>query len=354
MKAGAPPLAPETMGDIRMLPSAGGQPVSDATAEQAAEWLTLLMSGDATGYDRQCWQQWRAANPEHERAWAHIEAVINRLKALDPKAAYQVLSPGAAAAQLPTSKSPRRRKVAGMLLWAGSAGAAGLLGSRTGTWQQLAAEHRTRTGEQRTVSLEDGTRVTLNTGSALSVRFDSDVRLLRLLAGEVLIVTAHAATGAAAADPRPLIVETDAGRIRALGTRFTVRRREKDTGVAVLENAVAILPAEGTGEPWLARAGQRISFTRSTIFPAVSAGEQDAAWSRGQIVADNVRLADFLTDLGRYRSGIIRCDPAVADLRFSGVFPLNDTDRILASLPEVLAVQVQQRTRYWVNVGAAP
>lgn len=326
-------------------PMAGGQPISEAVADQAAEWLTLLMSGEATDEDHRRLQQWRNAHPDHERAWKHIETVTGRFKVMEPQAAYKTLSPYS------DLKSPARRRALNLLLWGGVIGVTGALASRTRTWQTVVADYRTPTGEQRTVALSDGTRILLNTASAIDVRFDGQRRLVRLVAGEVMIVTGHALVGGVA-DQRPFIVETDEGRIRALGTRFSVRQDDDRTSVAVLESAVEITPDDAAGQPLVLHTGERTTFTRRAIAAASPVTERDSAWTRGQIVADNVRLGDFLVDLARYRPGIVRCEPSVANLRFSGVFPLDDTDRILDTLPTVLPVEVRLRTRYWVTVEA--
>ena len=63
-----------------------------------------------------------------------------------------------------------------------------------------------------------------------------------------------------------------------------------------------------------------------------------------------MRLADFVQELSRYRPGWLRCDPAVADLRVSGVFQIDDTDRALAAVAHALPVRVERRTRYWVTL----
>ena len=78
--------------------------------------------------------------------------------------------------------------------------------------------------------------------------------------------------------------------------------------------------------------------------------QQAPAWLRGQLVAERLRLADFLDQVGRYRRGVIRCDPRVADLIVSGVYALDDTDRILASLARALPLRVSRYTAYWVVV----
>lgn len=337
-----------TLAAGRPAPRAGGRAIDPAIADQAADWLTLFMSGEAGDDDRQRWSRWRSAHPDHERAWRHIEEVTGRFKDMAPRAAYQVLSPYTG-----TATAPNRRAALRVLLWGGIAGTAGLLAARTPLAQRLAADYRTGIGEQRTVMLADGTALTLNTDSAVDVRFDAAQRLLRLLAGEVLVVTGHAQTATGRAWP-PLVVATAQGRIRALGTRFTVRQRMQGTDVAVLQSAVEIAPDDLAQRPRVLEAGQRLSFTRSAIGPAGPADDAAPAWTRGQLVADDMRLDAFLEELGRYRQGVVRCAPEVEDLRLSGVFPLQDTDRILATLPNVLPVQVAQRTRFWVTVEAQP
>lgn len=323
----------------------GGLPLAQRVADQAADWLTLLMSGDATATDRDRWQQWRAAHPDHERAWRHIEAVTGRFKALDSGAAYRTLSPYAG----PDRAARRRRKAMRTLLWGASAGAVGLLAGRAPLVREQLADQRTRTGEQRVVTLADGSVVTLNTASAFDVRFDAQRRLLRLLAGELMIVTGPAARADPRPDPRPFLVETAEGTVRALGTRFTVRQWDDGrTGVAVIEDAVEITPAEGSSR--ILRAGQRAMFSRFAADAPAPLGEAELAWTRGQIMADRMRLGDFAAEFARYRPGVVRCAQAVVDLRVSGVFPLQDTERILAALPNVLPVQVRRYTRYWIAI----
>ncbi len=239
----------------------------------------------------------------------------------------------------------------GTLLWLGTAGVGSLLVSRTQTWQQTVADYRTGTGEQRAVYLADGTHIMLNTYSAIDVAFDAQHRTIRLITGDILITTHPVHT--LISDPRPFIVETAEGCIRALGTRFTVSQRKGRTHVAVLEHAVEVTLAAAPDRQYILPAGQQLSFTRHTLNNATTLDKQTTGWTQGQIIADNIRLGDFITDLGRYRTGLLRCDPAVAELRLSGVFPLDDTDRILETLPSVLPVRVRLLTRYWVIVEAA-
>lgn len=323
---------------------AGGLPLDEHIAQQAADWLTLLMSGEASEEDRCRWQSWRGAHPDHERAWLHIEAVMGRIRALEARAAYENLSPYGRQA-----KPGRRRQLIGLLFIGGLAASTAWPVSRTDTWRQLAADYRTAPGELREIVLADSSRLTLNTDSAVDVRFDAHYRRIRLQVGEIFIATADAL--GKRADSRPFIVETAEGRVRALGTRFFVRQQLGRTIVSVLESAVELAPAQADEAARILEAGQSLAFS-ATGFELAGAGQGGGAqaWLRGQIVAEDMRLEDFLAELQRYRSGFVRCAPAVADLRFSGVFPLHDTDRILAALPKVLPVQVRRRTAYWVMV----
>lgn len=69
------------------------------------------------------------------------------------------------------------------------------------------------------------------------------------------------------------------------------------------------------------------------------------------IVAKDMPLIDFLAELGRHRSGWLSCDPAVAQLKVTGTYPLADIGKILAILQKTLPIDVQLFTRYWIRVG---
>jgi ferric-dicitrate binding protein FerR (iron transport regulator) len=78
-----------------------------------------------------------------------------------------------------------------------------------------------------------------------------------------------------------------------------------------------------------------------------------AAWSEGLIVTRDMRLRDFLEQVGRYRHGYLGCSDEIADLRLSGVFRLEDPEQLLQLLPQTLPVRLRQRTRWWIRVEQA-
>ena len=83
---------------------------------------------------------------------------------------------------------------------------------------------------------------------------------------------------------------------------------------------------------------------------AVAAGAD--AWTQGMLTVIEWRLADFVSELRRYRPGVLRCADAVADLRLSGAFRVDDTDTLLENLGASLPVKVRYLTRYWVSIEA--
>lgn len=326
------------------LPRAGGRVISEAAADQAAEWLTLFMSGMVSEEERLLWQAWRMNHPDNELAWQHIEAVTARFKGLHGAAAYSSLMTAN------KKKQDGRRKMLAILLGIGAVAATGVAGTGAQPLRQLMADFSTGVGEQREWILDDGTRLFLNTASAVNMRFDQRERLLTLISGEIRVQTGHVGRAGRA----PLFVQTSEGRIRALGTIFAVRQRSGLTEVTVQESAVEIAPSRSQHAVRVLMAGQQASFSDTTIAIPTAVAEENVAWLKGHIVANEIRLRDFLTELSRYRSGVVRCDPAVADLRFSGVFPLNDVEGILALLPNSLPVRIKPRSRYWIMVEADP
>ena len=71
------------------------------------------------------------------------------------------------------------------------------------------------------------------------------------------------------------------------------------------------------------------------------------------LLAIDMPLGTLTEELGRYRSGVVRCDPAVADIVVSGAFSLRDTDASLALLQKTLPVRVQQLGPWWVTIKPA-
>ncbi|MFT7723186.1 MAG: FecR family protein [Roseateles sp.] len=316
--------------------AASPQDLAPVVRQQAVEWLLELQAAPASDELRQRWLGWRAAHPDHERAWQHVEAFGAKLGSLPSALAHAALAP-----------PPRRRQAAktlALLLFTG--GAAGLAWQGE-PWQRWTADARTGTGERLALALPDGSQLQLNAGSAIRLAFTATERLLKLLGGEILVRTA--------ADARPFAVETGQGRIDALGTRFSVRdaalQPDGACRVAVFDGAVELRPRRAPAAVLRLRAGQQGRLAADAAAATGAASDDATAWTQGLLVAQDMPLADFLAELARHRPGRLSCSDAVAGLKVSGTYPLADTDRVLELLQAALPVAVRRVTRYWVSVG---
>ncbi|QHF44450.1 histidine kinase [Pseudomonas sp. S35] len=314
-------------------------PLPTEVLEEAAEWLMRLSESELSDSERAEWERWKVSSPERDRAWARAQLLQSKLGGLPPSLAMSALD---------RPSHPERRAALGKL-----ALLLALMPVGWGSWklaqtQQWTADLRTRVGERRELTLADGSRITLNTDTAIDVLFDSQQRLVHLREGEILVQTAQDAS-------RPFLVSTRQGRMQALGTRFTVRELSSRTHLAVLDGAVQVVLADNRqNAPLIVNAGQRTDFSAQHFGALNPADRNVGAWAQGMLMADNMRLADFVAELTRYRHGFVRYDPAIANLRISGAFPISDTQRTLNMLVQTYPVLASAHLNgYWVTLSPA-
>lgn len=314
---------------------------ADPVREQAFEWQVALWSGETSRDEYAAFERWLEADPAHAQAWEQIRGLDQRLQGLPRGVAGDLLRT--------RHRGASRRQVLRAISLVAGTGALAYAVRESPSWTLATADHHTARGERRQLALPDGTLLVLNTATAIDVHFDARERRISLRAGEAHITTAPDPSGTA----RPFLVETRHGSVRPVGTRFTVRLDAERTLATVTEGAVQLASRQAPDAAVLVSAGQQASFTDRTVHSPGPAAPMGGAWVRGLLVAEHMRLSDFLAELGRYRNGLLRCDEAVAGLQLSGVYPLEDTDRILEALPKALPVRVRRATRYWVTVGPA-
>ncbi|BBU44244.1 sigma-70 family RNA polymerase sigma factor [Pseudomonas monteilii] len=195
---------------------------------------------------------------------------------------------------------------------AGVAACVVLLVAATAAWQQapmLLADYHTAVGERQVITLADGTRVTLNSASALSVVFNEHERRVVLDAGEALFETADEA--------RPFVVETAGERVQGGAATFSVRR----------DGRVVLARGEAT-------VGER------PLAVAADAGTQ-MAWQRGKLIFNGKPLGQVLAELERYRHGrIVLSDSKLAAMEVSGVFDLDEPEALLRTLEQRYGLKV--------------
>ena len=303
------------------------------TFEAAASWYVQFQSQPSTPSERQAWQQWLNADPSHQAAWNQMEQLQRSLGALPQDLTRRALS-----------TTQQRRQVLKWMLVLGGTGYLGWNVQQHTSLGNVWADYRTCVGERRRIELADGTRLDLNTSTAIDVVFDGRQRLIRLREGEVLIHTGKLG------GQTPFYVETRQGRVQALGTRFTVRQLSDSTRVGVLEDRVSVSPGDQPNRVRLLGAGESADFDRQNVSPDVAYRGSQAAWVDGLLIVLGARLGDVIDELARYRPGVLQCDLASARLRVSGTFRVDSTDAVLANLQATLPIQVKYFTRYWVSV----
>ncbi|WP_084651582.1 FecR domain-containing protein [Ottowia thiooxydans] len=328
-----------------LLPELQGPRITQAVSLQAAQWLVALQAADVNPEDQAAWKAWRAANPEHERAWQHIESFGTSLRELNLPLAH------AALAGSDDKLRRSRRQAIKVLTIAAFAGTGAWWMRSSAPWGDWQTDHSTAIGERANVTLPDGTVIILNTRTAVDVRFDSTQRLVSLIRGEILITTAPDPQISHTGTARPFLVDTTEGRLRALGTRFAVRQHESRSQVSVFEGAVEIHPTSVSAPSMVLQAGQETFFTRhSAEAPHEAHALTATAWTTGMLVVHEMPLGDFIAELARYRPGRLNCAASIANLRVSGIYPVTDTERVLDMLQRTLPVELQSFTRYWVTV----
>ncbi|HBP30194.1 MAG: FecR domain-containing protein [Advenella sp.] len=315
------------------------EPQQTQLVDEAVKWLVLMHSGRFNEADAQRCAHWRGQSSEHQRVWESVEKLNRQFESVPGSLAMPVLNR--------PRVSENRRMMLKTIALAITAPSAMWLGYRAIPWDSLNAQYRTGTGERRDVALADGSQLSLNTSSAVDVVFDARQRLVLQRSGEIHIQTAHGPQAGA----RPFVVKTQQGSLQALGTRFVVRCTPDRTRLTVLDGAVQVRPLHWS-ETQIVPAGQELDFSADRLGAKVPALPGVGQWVQGVLYAEQMRLADFVAELARYRPGILRCDSSVADIPVSGAFQLNNTDRILEALAQTLPVQIQFRTRYWVTVAA--
>ncbi|MEJ0040337.1 MAG: FecR domain-containing protein [Gammaproteobacteria bacterium] len=343
-----------------------------SVTEQASSWWTLLNNGDATAADHRAFGDWVARSPERVDAFlqsARLSQALTSGKIRWPDTPVEDLIRASKAASgevisLPLPYSERRPN-------ASSEEAPPKFRVRTMTARRIAAvaaiallalgvwlasvlspeRFRTALGEQRSVVLNDGSVVTLNTSSSIEVRMTRDHRVVRLLAGEALFEVAHDAA-------RPFDVTADETTVRAVGTQFNVNRGSGGTTVTVVEGKVAVFTpaASPSGEAEklpLAAGEQLIVSPRIKPHAALADAAVATAWTQRKLVFDHRPLSEVADEFNRYNRRTIEIQGV--ELRgeeITGVFASNDPESFitfLARMPDVRIERDVDRRRFVVT-----
>lgn len=317
-----------------------------ALREEAASWFAAMQGPDAQSRDQE-FKAWLAADPEHRIAYARIAEVYSMGKSL--------VSPTKAEADV--APSHRRHAVAlaaavavillsfFAIVWI----PAGNEGQKSGPVivadaGQHTAKFASRVGQIRKVQLADGSKITLDTNSIVSMRFTPSSRSLRLEQGKARFEVAH--------EKRPFTVSVGDATVTAHGTVFDVGfRSDHIYFVRLLRGSVDVAQADHvvghdiTSKPKLLRPGQVVEAGGFGVrdLPASFAPAAGESWTSKMRQFDNVRVGDLISEANRYSHIQIRQPVAeIADRRASGTFAIDEPRRLATNLSLLFGLKIAE------------
>ena len=326
-------------------------PSAEDIEEEAALWVARLRTGGLGQEEIAAFEAWRAASDRHARAFEDLEASWGELGALE-----ELNDLGRSVLDLGPERVTWYRRRSFMAMAAtfavaviGAAVYSTSVPSGLMHHEQLA----TAVGEQKTISLPDGSTIQLNTDGALAVDYDRDAREIRLSKGEAHFNVAR--------DPaRPFTVLTDNGSVTAVGTAFTVRLRDNARlEVTVAEGRVALaaptIPHEQDAPREIVHAASPVAeLTKGQIalfqthveeIAHVSEAElnRKLSWRQGMLAYAGESLEDVIADVSRYTSIEIEiADPHLSDVMIQGYFKVGETEALFEMLELTFGIRVER------------
>lgn len=309
--------------------------------EAAASWWMARETGHH--FDPAGFEAWLAADPENAAAWERVRAIWQGFG--DHRAAPELAEARLDARRWARAEGERRRHgvttrrglIAAGLGVLGIGVAAPLL-LRPGP--SFAQSFATGIGEQRALSLPDGSRVTLDANSALSVRFDAKARHVEMTHGRAYFEVARDA-----GLPFRVAVEKDV--LTALGTAFSVELRDRRVSVTLMEGRLSVGRTDDAGHivdiAELAPL-QKLVLSGADAAPRIRPVDaaHDLAWRDGRIYFDDEPLALAAARMNDYSATRIAVTGAAADIRVSGMFAAGQSEAFAEAVAAYYPVRLRR------------
>lgn len=322
--------------------------IAASVAEQAAWWLFELADRPGDEALRRAFLGWLKRSPRHIEEFLAIAALEQELprQAGGVDAVVAEAERAGAAVPLPAGRArdtrhalPARRRVA-RWGWASAAAAAlvALMFSLNMDRGQVSDLHETDYGEQRTFSLPDGSTVTLNTRSTLSVQFERSARRVFLLQGQAMFDVVEDRD-------RPFVVETGDVALSVLGTRFSVYRRVDSVELVVVEGTVGAESRRAPGRQVLVQAGEAALATPEGAIRRRQAVdvEKALAWTEQRLIFEETALSEVVAEFNRYnRVPLVVEDGDLAGRPITTVFRAHDASALVGFLELEPDIEVER------------
>lgn len=313
---------------------------ADEIEEEATRWVLRLDREGRTGQLEAELAAWLAGDTRRQGAFLQAEA------------AWAMLDRGSQLGALLPLKRPRASGVSKrtMLTGAGAALAASL--AAVAYIGRPVERYDTAVGEIRRVPLKDGSTAAINTHSAVEVDLEPGVRRVKLERGEAWFQVAKNAE-------RPFVVEAGRVRVRAVGTAFSVRRREGGAEVLVSEGLVETWVEGAEGHRVRVSAGQSAYVAENAAIAERTAGpseiDRQLAWRAGKIDLAGETLAEAAAEFNRYNARkLVIANPSLADERFYGLFRTDDPQGFATAVRRSLGASVSVDAAGQIVIGEPP
>jgi len=382
--------------------------------EEASDWIVKNREGDLDAQEKKRFDAWLRESPQNLRAYLEMSAVWEDVASIDPSlnaSADELIAraraegnvvPLESPSDFRTRRPPETRRRRGKTSAPGRVGlyyglAASVLLTLAGMWLYGQRNtYLTGVGEQRSIVLNDGSTVELNSRSRIRVRFSDAERDIDLIEGQALF---HVAKN----PQRPFVVSADGTHVRAVGTQFDVYRKSFGTVVTVIEGKVAVFgephpgspaanavkpdagvssssphqsdatlslqvtgegrgPRNGEGEAVVPDdgakgaiflgAGEQVTVTPTStvvVSPKQANVAAMTAWTRRSLVFDSSPLTEVAQEFNRYNTRpLVIVDPQLVQFHVSGVFSSVEPSlllRFLRGQPELLVTETDKEIR---------
>lgn len=301
--------------------------------DQAATWVARMDTGEWSDSQEADLERWLAQDKRCPGALLHAQALW---LAINPQA----------------NAMPSRGQSSLMMRRSFMLGGSGLIAASLAGllfWSRSSAVFRTGLGEIRQVPLADGSSTAINTASEIEITMSKAQRDVRLAKGEAWFKVAK--------DPaRPFVVEAGGIRVRAVGTAFSVRRREEGVDVLVTEGVVEAWAGESQRPLLRLTAGQRAyvgedaEVRLEAEMPSVV--DRTLAWRQGSIDLDGDTLASAVNEFNRYnRRKLVLVDTGLASRQFDGTFRTDDPEAFARAVGALYAVPVDLSDEDDIRIG---
>lgn len=325
------------MGWVEMAGLKSGAPPPDVLRKEAAQWFARLNTKQVSAATLEAFRQWRKA-PGRRDAYAEIEAAWAQTAQAEgqPQVQAALRSALEKTNPQPWAVTPRRRGLA----WGGLVAALGLIvvvgiWRPAGPWPGFGHEtYATAVGEQRSLRLADGSRVWLDTDTRLSIHLAASRRDVTLHRGQAMFDVAR--------DPaRPFTVRAGETSVRALGTRFDVRRSGDQVRVTLVEGKVQV--AQPRSEALTLSPGQQVLAADTLGRPTQVDLTSATSWTEGRIVFEAAPLHQAVAEVNRYSPRKIILDaPRAANDKVTGAFDSGDLDAFVLAVSQLHGLEVAE------------